>query len=845
MFDNLHMKLHTLIKFVFLVFCGLSTPYVAAQTCSPKLQITYPDGEKGCLTDLPIAKQKVRSWGSPLSEVIDSAISYSIAASAICPDVYVQKNYQTQRIGTTDARTASQDKDTLGLCDKRCDCAIIAHEGQVLVSKATAQALGTNAGLELAQQELNKLNKSKQAADDWPVSCSLKLRITYPDGEKACLSDLPLAKKEVRVWGQPLAEVLDSAISYSVAASAICPDVYVQKNYQNQRMGTTETRTAAQDKDALGLCDKKCDCAIVAHEGSMLISKPAAQALATSNSVQVAQAELQRLSKGKPQEPDAWPTSCSPQLRITYPDGQKGCMTDLPIAKQNVKAWGQTLSNVLDSAVSYSIAASATCPDVHVQKNYQQRPGPNSSKLAAQDRDALGLCDKKCDCAIVAHDGVVLVNRSIAMVLGANSGNQLAQQDVERSNQLKQQEAQQLAAANKLKEQKLADEARLKELDRQAQINKQKQEEQLAQANLLRQQQRFDEEARLKDQILKDQELKRREQELQIQEAKFREQQRLAEEQRLKEQDRQIQEAKKREQDRLAQESKGTDRELLLQLAAELTRLRAEAEAAKNAAAAAPAPSAPAAPEVVAAAPAKPAVVYANRKALVIGNDSYKYVAQLSNAREDAKTMAENLKNVGYQVTLKLDVTEKELKASLRQFKGQVESGDEVAFFYAGHGVQLANSNYLVPIDVAGEAEDQLRDEAIALQRLLDDMNDKKVKFTLAMVDACRDNPFKSSGRALGGNTRGLAPTTAATGQMIVFSAGTGQQALDKLGPSDKNKNGVFTRVFVKEMQKPGVSIDRVVRNVRTEVVNLAKSVGHDQVPAIYDQVVGEFYFKN
>ena len=152
MFDNLHMKLHTLIKFVFLVFCGLSTPYVAAQTCSPKLQIIYPDGEKGCLTDLPIAKQKVRSWGSPLSEVIDSAISYSIAASAICPDVYVQKNYQTQRIGTTDARTASQDKDTLGLCDKRCDCAIIAHEGQVLVSKATAQALGTKAGLELAQQ---------------------------------------------------------------------------------------------------------------------------------------------------------------------------------------------------------------------------------------------------------------------------------------------------------------------------------------------------------------------------------------------------------------------------------------------------------------------------------------------------------------------------------------------------------------------------------------------------------------------------------------------------------------------------------------------------------------------
>ena len=121
-------------------------------------------------------------------------------------------------------------------------------------------------------------------------------------------------------------------------------------------------------------------------------------------------------------------------------------------------------------------------------------------------------------------------------------------------------------------------------------------------------------------------------------------------------------------------------------------------------------------------------------------------------------------------------------------------------------------------------------------------MTEKKAKFTLAMIDACRDNPFKTTGRAIGG--RGLAPTTAATGQMIVFSAGTGQQALDKLGKNDKNKNGIFTRTFLKEMQKPGVSIDRIVKNVREEVAELAKTVGHEQVPAIYDQVLGSFYFK-
>ena len=237
-----------------------------------------------------------------------------------------------------------------------------------------------------------------------------------------------------------------------------------------------------------------------------------------------------------------------------------------------------------------------------------------------------------------------------------------------------------------------------------------------------------------------------------------------------------------------------------------------------------------------------PMTTMANRKALVIGNDSYKTVRKLENARDDAKIIASNLTAVGYQVTLKLDLNEKEMKAAIRNFANTVQGGDEVMFFFAGHGVQLGATNYLLPTDIVGDNEVQVRDEAIQLQRVLDDMSEKKAKFTLAMIDACRDNPFKTSGRAIGG--RGLAPTTAATGQMVIFSAGTGQQALDKLSPSDKSKNGLFTRVFVQEMQKPNQSVDRVVKNVRNQVAELAKSVGHEQVPAIYDQVLGDFYFK-
>jgi uncharacterized caspase-like protein len=155
--------------------------------------------------------------------------------------------------------------------------------------------------------------------------------------------------------------------------------------------------------------------------------------------------------------------------------------------------------------------------------------------------------------------------------------------------------------------------------------------------------------------------------------------------------------------------------------------------------------------------------------------------------------------------------------------------------------VQLGSANYLLPTDIRADHEEQVKDEAIPLQRILDDLNDRKAKFALAVVDACRDNPFQSKGRSIGG--RGLAPTSAASGQMVMYSAGAGQQALDRLGPNDQERNGLFTRVLLREMTVPGQSVDRVLRIVRNEVVKLARGVGHEQTPALYDQAIGEFFF--
>jgi len=235
------------------------------------------------------------------------------------------------------------------------------------------------------------------------------------------------------------------------------------------------------------------------------------------------------------------------------------------------------------------------------------------------------------------------------------------------------------------------------------------------------------------------------------------------------------------------------------------------------------------------------APLQAKRLALVIGNDAYQHADPLGNARADAKAVADALQATNFKVTLKQDVTLQAMKQAIRTFKNEVAGGDEVIFYYAGHGVQLDGNNYMIPVDTAGDSADQLKDDSVSLQRMLDDMQDQKARFTLAIIDACRDNPFKGNGRAL--RTRGLAPVTAADGQAVLYSAGAGQEALDNLGPRDKDPNGVFTRVLIKEMKTPGLSFDQVIHEVRDQVVALAKSVDRIQTPGYYSQFTGDFFF--
>ena len=702
-------------------------------------------------------------------------------------------------------------------------------------------------------------------------SCPVSLQIHYPDGEKGCLSDLPISKLIDKKWGRSVEDVAKHAGYYVIAGSSTCSIASI--GTANPNLVSLRHKTA--ENIAMSNCPSSCECTSVVENGRVLLPKKLAYLLGSDRATLAANSI----------DKQATISEAGAVSVIKKPPIDQNNLADIDAARQKeleiTRLQELEKKRLVDIQRKNELETQAQkIREIELSKQLEIE----AQKLAEaqKKRELEALSQKKKEFELAKQLEIEAQKQAEAQRKRELELQAQKQRELEITKQ-RELEAQKLAEAQKIKDLQSRQKAEAESRERDRQLAIAAEEEKKKAQETERQRLKAEADAKERDHqlALVVQEDKKKTQEAELQrlkiegEAKDRERQLIlaleqekkkskeAELQRLKietdakdkerqlalaaEEEKQkylvVSEAAKKatqvaENDRLERQK---DRELLLELSAELARLRAEAQSLKNSQQSLQKQSASPLSKNETA-PALP--IFANRKALVIGNDGYKFVNKLLNAKEDANAMAENLTKVGYKVTLKVDQTEKEMKAALRGFKSQVEAGDEVAIFYAGHGVQLANTNYLLPIDVAGEGEEQIKDEAISLQRILDDMSDKKVKFTLAMIDACRDNPFKGSGRSIGGGARGLAPTTAATGQMVVFSAGTGQQALDKLGPNDKDKNGLFTRLFIKEMQKSGITIDQLVRNVRNEVVTTAKSIGHEQVPAIYDQVVGEFYFR-
>ena len=228
--------------------------------------------------------------------------------------------------------------------------------------------------------------------------------------------------------------------------------------------------------------------------------------------------------------------------------------------------------------------------------------------------------------------------------------------------------------------------------------------------------------------------------------------------------------------------------------------------------------------------------------ALVIGNAAYEKGA-LENPVNDANLIAESLEKLNFEVFLYTNLaTEDEMLDAIKDF-GRKRKDYEVGFvYYAGHGIQLNNENYLLPVSEEFEYEEDVEDNGVSMQRVLRYLEStRENQLNFIVLDACRDNPFESNWnktRSIKGG--GLAKMPPPTGSLIAFSTDHGQTAAD--GDGD---NSLYSKILAEKILEENVSITQVFQNVRTEVLKISKSRGYTQSPVEESKLTGEVFYMN
>jgi tetratricopeptide (TPR) repeat protein len=224
------------------------------------------------------------------------------------------------------------------------------------------------------------------------------------------------------------------------------------------------------------------------------------------------------------------------------------------------------------------------------------------------------------------------------------------------------------------------------------------------------------------------------------------------------------------------------------------------------------------------------------RVALVIGNSKYRYAPQLRNPSNDASDIAQALRKLGFDVVEGRDLDKHGMEDRTREFGRKLEGADLALLFYAGHGLQVAGKNYLVPIDARIERAGDLSLDTIEVGQILAPMEAEK-RVNLVFLDACRDNPLaRSLARSLGTRSTsvgsGLAAIQSAVGTMIAYATQPDNVALDGDG-----RNSPFTAALLKHIATPNVEIGTIMRRVRADVV---AATLERQVPWDSSSLIGE-----
>ncbi len=230
------------------------------------------------------------------------------------------------------------------------------------------------------------------------------------------------------------------------------------------------------------------------------------------------------------------------------------------------------------------------------------------------------------------------------------------------------------------------------------------------------------------------------------------------------------------------------------------------------------------------------------RVALVIGNSAYNSAAALRNPRNDAGDMAESLKKFGFEVTLGLDLDQGQFAGTIDKFARTLDGADIALFFYAGHGLQINEKNYLVSVNAQLSNEFLISSETNELDAIVGLM-ESKVGTNIVFLDACRNNPLAENLKrnlaamqrtvAVGKGLARMEPSTRDT--MIAYAAAPGQEAADGGG-----RNSPFTAALLKHMPASGVEISVMLKLVAADV---RQATRNEQRPQQLSDTSRRFYF--
>lgn len=230
------------------------------------------------------------------------------------------------------------------------------------------------------------------------------------------------------------------------------------------------------------------------------------------------------------------------------------------------------------------------------------------------------------------------------------------------------------------------------------------------------------------------------------------------------------------------------------------------------------------------------------RVALVIGNSAYANATSLRNPRNDATDIADSLKKVGFEVELGLDLDQRGFAQAVEGFARALEGADTGLFFYAGHGVQMNDKNYLVSVNARLDSEFLLSSETIELDAVVRLM-ESKAPVNLVFLDACRNNPMLENLRrnlmttkrsaSLGRGLARIEPSGRDT--LIAFAAAPGQEAND-----GAERNSPFTASLLQHMPKPGLEVSVMLKEVAADV---RRDTRNSQRPQQLSDMARPFYF--